>query len=104
MVAKGECEAAGTNLRFVVTSSAVTTAEESEELYDAYIQRGESEQRNDELKNGLSMDRLSCHRFVANFWRLLLHVAAYNLLNAFRVPMRFPRHSAMLSRKPGVCV
>jgi transposase len=33
---------------------------------------------------GLSMDRLSCHRFKANFWRLLLHVAAYNLLNAFR--------------------
>ena len=33
---------------------------------------------------GLSMDRLSCHRFLANFWRLLLHVAAYNLLNAFR--------------------
>lgn len=38
--------------------------------------------RNDELKNGLSMDRLSCHRFAANFRRLLLHVAAYNLLNA----------------------
>ena len=30
------------------------------------------------------MDRLSCHRFMANFWRLLLHVHAYNLLNALR--------------------
>jgi len=38
----------------------------------------------DELKNGLAADRLSCHRFKANFMRLLLHTAAYNLLNALR--------------------
>jgi hypothetical protein len=38
----------------------------------------------DELKNGLCADRLSCHRFKANFLRLLLHTAAYNLLNALR--------------------
>ena len=38
----------------------------------------------DELKNGLHTDRLSCHRFMANFFRLLLHTAAYNLLNAAR--------------------
>ncbi len=30
--------------------------------------------------NGLHADRLSV-RFVANFWRLLLHTAAFNLLN-----------------------
>lgn len=84
VVAKAECQAVGTNLRFVVTSRKVTSDEQAEDVYDEYIQRGESEQRNDELKNGLSMDRLSCHRFAANFWRLLLHVAAYNLLNAFR--------------------
>lgn len=51
-------------------------------VYDDYTQRGTSEQRMDELKNGLSADRLSCHRFKANFLRLLLHTAAYNLLNA----------------------
>ena len=84
VVAKAECQAAGTNLRFVVTSLDVSTDDQARQVYDDYIQRGESEQRNDELKNGLSMDRLSCHRFKANFWRLLLHVAAYNLLNAFR--------------------
>ena len=84
VVAKAECQAAGTNLRFVVTSLNVSTDDDARQVYDDYIQRGESEQRNDELKNGLSMDRLSCHRFKANFWRLLLHVAAYNLLNAFR--------------------
>jgi hypothetical protein len=84
VVAKAECQAAGTNLRFVVTSLDVSTDDQARQVYDDYIQRGESEQRNDELKNGLSMDRLSYHRFKANFWRLLLHVAACNLLNAFR--------------------
>ena len=40
--------------------------------YDDYVQRGESEHRMDELKNGVHMDRLSCHRFMANFFRLIL--------------------------------
>lgn len=85
VVAKAECHSAGTNLRFVVTNRAnVSTAADGEREYDDYIQRGESEQRMDELKNGLKMDRLSCHRFMANFFRLLLHVAAMNLLNAAR--------------------
>jgi hypothetical protein len=30
------------------------------------------------------LDRLSCHRFLANAFRLLLHAAAYNLVNFFR--------------------
>ena len=60
------------------------------EIYDDYTLRGESEQRMDELKNGLHMDRLSCHRFMANFFRLLLHVAAFNLLNAMRDDPQLP--------------
>ena len=40
------------------------------------VQRGESENRNKELKCRLGIDRLSDHRFVANFFRLYLHVAA----------------------------
>lgn len=40
--------------------------------------------RMDELKNGPHLDRLSGHRFMANFFRLLLHAAAYHLLNAAR--------------------
>lgn len=83
VVAKAECHAAGTNLRFVVTSEP-TSDGQAEERYDGYAQRGESEHRMDELKNGLHAGRLSCHRFVANFWRLLLHAAAYNLPNALR--------------------
>lgn len=84
VIAKAECQAAGTNLRLVVTNLAVKSDAEAECVYDDYIQRGTSEQRFDELKNGLHADRLSCHRFVANFWRLLLHTTAYNLLNWLR--------------------
>lgn len=84
VIAKAECHAAGTNLRFVVTSEAISTVEEAEACYDAYIERGESEQRLDELKNGLSAGRLSCHRVLANVFRLLLHSFAYNLLAAVR--------------------
>lgn len=85
VIAKAECHDGGTNLRFVVTNLPnVTTSADGEREYDDYVQRGESEQRMDELKNGLHMDRLSCHRFMANFFRLLLHTAAFNLLNAVR--------------------
>jgi hypothetical protein len=84
VIAKAECHAGGTNLRFVVTNRKVPGVKQARAIYDDYIQRGASEQRMDELKNGLAADRLSCHRFKANFLRLLLHTAAYNLLNALR--------------------
>jgi hypothetical protein len=85
VIAKAECHAGGTNLRFVVTNLPdVVTPQDGQRVYDDYIQRGESEHRMDELKNGLSAGRLSCHRFKANFFRLILHTAAYNLTNALR--------------------
>jgi hypothetical protein len=46
--------------------------------------RGESENRNKELKSELAADRLSDHRFLANFFRLYLHTAALNLLVRLR--------------------
>lgn len=49
-------------------------------VYDEYTQRGESENRNQELKRELAADRWSDHRFLANFFRLSLHAAALNLL------------------------
>jgi len=91
VIAKAECHQEGTNLRFVVTNlPGVATAADGHREYDAYTMRGESEQRMDELKNGLHMDRLSCHRFMANFFRLLLHTAAMNLLNAQRDDPQLP--------------
>jgi hypothetical protein len=92
LVAKAECHDAGTNLRFVVTNLPdVASPDDGRRTYDDYVQRGESEQRMDELKNGLHMDRLSCHRFMANFFRLLLHTAAFNLLNAARDGQELPQ-------------
>jgi len=85
VISKCECHEGGTNQRFVVTNRKnVSSAEDGQREYDDYVQRGESEQRMDELKNGVNMGRLSCHRFVANFFRLILHVAAMNLLGALR--------------------
>lgn len=93
VIAKAECHGLGTNLRFVVTNRPdliIGSADDGQREYDDYTQRGESEQRMDELKNGLKMDRLSCHRFMANFFRLLLHAAAFNLLAAIRQSDQLP--------------
>ena len=82
-----EHAAAGANLRFLVTS-APTGPEASFGFYNdrgTAAVSGECENRIEELKNGFAADRLSCHRFVANQFRLLLHSAAYNLANLFRL-------------------
>ena len=84
VIAEAECSSEGANLRFIVTSLPVKNDKQAEKVYDAYVQRGTSEQRMDELKNGLAAGRLSCHRFMANFLRLLMHTLAFNLLNALR--------------------
>ncbi len=92
VIAKAECHDGGTNQRFVVTNrTGVSSAEDGQREYDDYVQRGESEHRMDELKNGLHMDRLSCHRFMANFFRLIMHVAAMNLLGALRQSQQLPQ-------------
>ena len=46
---------------------------------DIYVLRGEVENCIKELKLELQADGLSCHRFLANQSRLLLHTAAYCL-------------------------
>ena len=83
VVAKAEANAQGTNRRFVTTNRAGATMF-LEATYDEYAMRGESENRNKEFKCGLGMDRLSDHRFVANYFRLYLHAAALNLLTRLR--------------------
>lgn len=70
----------GTNVRCVVTSR----ADEPEALYDWYTQRGATENWIKDFKRHVKCDRLSCHRFVANQFRLLLHAAAYWLLDTLR--------------------
>ena len=51
------------------------------QIYDGiYVGRGDAENRIKELKNHLKADRLSCHAFGANQFRLLLHTFAFVLL------------------------
>lgn len=67
----------GVNTRFVVTKR----PEAPLELYDGYLQRGETENRIKDYKRALRAERLSCSKFWANQFRLLLHAAAYWLLD-----------------------
>jgi hypothetical protein len=83
VVIKVEAHAQGTNRRAVVTNRA-GCAVLPQAVYDEYAMRGESENRNKELKSELAADRLSDHRFLANFFRLYLHTAALNLLVRLR--------------------
>lgn len=83
VVLKAEAHGQGTNRRAVVTNRPGAPLL-PEAAYDAYIERGESENRNKELKVGMRADRLSDHRFMANFFRLYLHTAALNLLAGLR--------------------
>ena len=83
VVVKCEANAPGTNRRAVVTNRPGAFVLPGA-AYDAYADRGESENRNKELKGGLAADRLSDHRYFANLFRLYLHTAAYNLLARMR--------------------
>jgi hypothetical protein len=81
VLVKAEVMTEGENPRFVVTS---LTEGDPEELYDEYAMRGDAENRIKELKNDLKSDRTSCHRFVANQFRVFLHAAAFCLLSLIR--------------------
>lgn len=83
MSLKAEVHAGGINRRAVV-SNRPGARQFPEATYDDYTRRGESENRNKELKCDLRADRLSDHRFVANFFRLYLHAFALNLLVRLR--------------------
>jgi len=89
---KAEHTSAGTNLRFVITNCAGCASQ----VFAFYNDRGECENRIEEFKNGFRADRLSCHRFLANAFRLLLHGAAYNLVNFFRHYLPQPWRSAQI--------
>jgi hypothetical protein len=81
VVFKAEALDKGLNTRFVVT----TRDDPPEELYTWYTQRGNHpELCIKDLKDDCFADRLSCHSFWANQFRLLLYAAAYWLLDTIR--------------------
>jgi hypothetical protein len=89
VVVKCEAHAQGTNRRAVVTNrpGARTLPQGA---YEEYAERGESENRNKELKCELSTDRLSDHRYLANCFRMFLHCLANNLLVLLRQSIATP--------------
>src|SRR6202030_2718632 len=89
---KAEHAEAGNNLRVLVT----ILSGRSGSVFAFYNDRGECENRIEEFKNGFAADRLSCHRFRANAFRLLLHSFAYNLVNLFRLQLPLSMRSAQI--------
>jgi Transposase DDE domain group 1 len=81
VIVKAEYTAQGANPRFIVAN----TPGDPQVLYDeVYCQRGEAENRIKEQQLDLFADRTSCHRFLANQFRLLLSSTAYVLVQALR--------------------
>ncbi|GAC1449076.1 MAG: IS1380 family transposase [Isosphaeraceae bacterium] len=81
VIVKAEHNAQGANPRFLVTN----VPGDAQELYDAvYCQRGAMENRIKEQQLDLFADRTSCHKFLANQFRLSLSSAAYVLVQALR--------------------
>ena len=91
---KAEHGSGGSTLRFVISNRPGS----AEQVFDFYQHCGECENRIAELKNGFAADRLSCQRFLANAFRLLLHASAYNLVVLFRHRLPQPlRHAQIAS-------
>jgi hypothetical protein len=71
----------GTNPRFIVTNLDLPASD----LYDGlYCQRGEAENRIKEAQLDLFGTRASCHKFLANWLRLMLAALAYTLMQRLR--------------------
>jgi hypothetical protein len=81
VVGKAEVTPEGENRRFVVHNLRDGSPEG---VYKFYAQRGEMENRIKELKLAIKVDRTSCHRFLANAFRVILYTAAYVLWVALR--------------------
>ena len=94
VIFKVEANSQGTNRRAIITNRPGAFVL-PDAAYDAYTDRGESENRNKELKCGLQADRLSDHRYFANLFRLYLHTLAYNLLVRVRRQVADPLPTPM---------
>ncbi len=82
VVIKVEVSDQGVNTRFVVTD--MEQARTQVVYQPIYCARGRMENDIKDHKRYLKSDRTSCHRFEANQFRLLLHSAAYVLLDTLR--------------------
>lgn len=82
VIVKAERLAQGPNTRFVVTNLGNLRPAQ---IYDGlYTARGDMENRIKEQQLHLFADRTSCHKFIANQFRLMLASAAYVLVDHLR--------------------
>jgi len=82
IICKAEVSHKGENVRFVVTNLQNTR---KAYIYETiYCGRGQMENYIKDHKRFLHSDRLSCHKFEANQFRLFLHSAAYVLMHTLR--------------------
>lgn len=82
VICKMEHTGIGMNRRFIVISDCVRelSGEEAGDIYNNFVQRGSVEVNIGDWKNALNADRMSCCKFVANWFRLILHTIAYNIM------------------------
>jgi hypothetical protein len=81
VVTKAEITQGELNPRFVVTSLDDLS---DEQAYLFYCGRGEQENRIKEMKLDLNSGRTSCHKYLANQFRLLMHTAACILMGVLQ--------------------
>jgi len=100
VVLKAEVMALGDNPRYVVTSLDLPTPEN---LYrDLYCARGQDENFIKMIKNDLSSDRTSDHRFLANHMRLFFSCAAYVLHQTLRTEVLV--HTELAKAQPATVI
>jgi hypothetical protein len=87
ILVKVEAGREGLNRRFVVTNR----PGDPQRLFNFYGGRGQAENSIKELKHQFKADRLSCSRFEANCFRLVLFALAYQLINLFRRRLSNPK-------------
>lgn len=81
LITRLEFGSQGNNPRFIVTNLKLP----ADELYDQmYCQRGEAENRIKEAQLDLFGTRASCHKFHANWLRLMFAALAYTLMERLR--------------------
>ena len=77
VISKIEQSYRGSNIRFIVTNKDGS----AKDLYTKeYCKRGDMENRIKELQGDLFADRLSCHKYKSNQFRMLLSAVAYTLV------------------------
>ena len=80
VIVKAEITGKELKPRYVVTNLAGVP----QAVYEFYCGRGDQENRIKEMKLDLASGRTSCHKFLANQFRLLLHTAACVLMGALQ--------------------